>query len=51
MNVTPHPESCIEMRIDRLDVLSLLSAACAGYDLGDWRVTQLARHVVEWLGK
>jgi hypothetical protein len=49
MDSVPHPEPFLEIRVDRLDPTPALAAACAGYELGEWRCDALARHVLQWL--
>lgn len=44
-----HPENFLEVRTHDLRNDIGLTALCAGYESGDWRSRQLARHLVEWL--
>ena len=45
----PHPTPFLEVRVHRLDLVPGLSGVCAGYELGTWRASQLAAHMIEWL--
>jgi hypothetical protein len=44
-----HPDPFLEVRVERLDLIPSLTAWCAGYELGDWRSKQLAKHMLRWL--
>lgn len=44
----PHPAPFLEIRVTMPDLKPPLTAACAGYELGEWRGSQLAAHLVEW---
>ncbi|EXE12703.1 hypothetical protein J559_3000 [Acinetobacter sp. 983759] len=43
------PEPFLEVRIHKTDLDPNLLAVCAGYELGEWRETQFANHVMQWL--
>lgn len=45
----PGPESFFEVRIQILGKLPELTAVCAGYELKEWRKSQLAGHLIKWL--
>lgn len=43
------PESFWEVRVHQLEVTPSLSGLCVGYERGEWRAEQLAKHAMEWL--
>lgn len=43
------PEEFLDVRVHRLDLKPGLTGVCAGYERGEWRANQLARHILEWL--
>jgi hypothetical protein len=43
------PDKFLEVRISILDKLPGLLGLCAGYENGQWRSSQLAGHLMEWL--
>jgi hypothetical protein len=44
-----HPKPFLEVRVlDNTELLPFI-AICAGYELDEWRASQLAEHVMEWL--
>ena len=43
------PNNFLEVRIQQLDAEPGLIALCAGYEGGEWRCSQLADHLCEWL--
>ncbi|MFC1544167.1 DUF1837 domain-containing protein [Gemmatimonadota bacterium] len=45
----PIPNRFIEARVHLVEPLPGLSGLCAGYESGQWRCTQLAAHLMEWL--
>ncbi|MBZ0187279.1 MAG: DUF1837 domain-containing protein [Candidatus Obscuribacterales bacterium] len=50
MTGTPkHPDPFLEVRIERLDLSPPLLGWCAGYELQEWRATQLSKHLLHWL--
>jgi hypothetical protein len=49
MSAVSHPQPFLEVRVEVLDREPNLSAACAGYELGEWRRRQLSKHVLQWL--
>ena len=44
-----HPEPFLEIRTSELEWEPALIALCAGYENREWRSTQFARHLVEWI--
>lgn len=44
-----HPDPFLEVRAERLDLAPSLTAWCAGYEMGEWRCKQLAKHLLHWL--
>jgi hypothetical protein len=44
-----HPAPFLEVRVEKLDVIPSLTAWCAGYESGEWRSQQLAKHLMHWL--
>src|SRR5690349_10538753 len=49
MASVPHPAPFLEVRVRRLELSPPLVAACAGYELGEWRSEALCKHILEWL--
>lgn len=47
--VPPHPESFFEIIVHHYDLDPSLIGLCAGYEDGEWRSEQCARHLIEWL--
>ena len=45
----PIPRDFLEVRVRRLDLAPALIGLCAGYENGEWRSQQLAKHLMEWL--
>src|SRR5690606_14090404 len=43
------PDPLLEVRVHEVDPPPGLTALCAGFELGEWRAPQLARHLIEWL--
>lgn len=43
------PEPLLDVRVHQVDPSPGLTALCAGYEFGEWRAAQLARHLIEWL--
>jgi hypothetical protein len=43
------PALFLDVRVKRLDLDPSLVALCAGYEAGEWRSTQFADHILEWL--
>ena len=43
------PQSFLEIRVQELDISPTIIGLCVGYELGDWRASQLADHAMEWL--
>ncbi|WP_288432326.1 DUF1837 domain-containing protein [uncultured Acinetobacter sp.] len=43
------PAPFLEVRVHKTDLDPNVLAMCAGYELGEWRETQFADHVMEWL--
>lgn len=43
------PEPFIEVRVQDLASSPSLNGLCIGYELGEWRKTQFANHILEWL--
>ena len=43
------PTPLLEVLVQDFTLDPRLSALCAGYELGEWRATQLADHLFEWL--
>lgn len=44
-----YPDPFLEIRIDHLDLPLPIRGLCAGYEGGEWRSTQLADHLFNWL--
>lgn len=44
-----HPDPLLEVRCSHLSIPPELLAFCAGYELGEWREKQLAKHIIKWL--
>jgi hypothetical protein len=44
-----HPQPLLEVRVRDLALEPPLTTLCAGYELGEWRSTHLAKHVLRWL--
>lgn len=44
-----YPDPFLEIRIDHLDLPLPLRGLCAGYEGGQWRSSQLADHLFNWL--
>lgn len=49
MDYPKPPEPFLEVKIHDLTANPPIAALCAGYEGGNWRATQLAEHVMEWL--
>ena len=49
VNLNPHPSPFLDVRVHRLEPSPGLTSLCAGYELKEWRCTQLADHLIEWL--
>jgi hypothetical protein len=43
------PQPFLEVRVHELGLKPPVTAACAGYEAGKWRSSQLASHMVQWL--
>lgn len=43
------PDPFLEVRVHDLSIAPGLSGLCVGYELGEWRAKQFAKHVMEWL--
>ncbi|MEW8328426.1 MAG: DUF1837 domain-containing protein [Candidatus Thiodiazotropha sp.] len=43
------PESFINVRVHDVGIEPSLSGLCVGYELGEWRATRFATHIMEWL--
>lgn len=43
------PEKFFEVRVHELNKNPSVSGLCVGYELGNWRVSQFADHIMEWL--
>ncbi len=44
-----HPAPFLEVRYEVVDLAPPVVAFCAGYEAGEWRADQLARHLLHWL--
>ncbi|HMO52735.1 MAG TPA: DUF1837 domain-containing protein [Kiritimatiellia bacterium] len=44
-----HPDPFLTVRVQRDSLAPALLGICAGYELNEWRCTQLVSHLVEWL--
>jgi len=49
MPFIPHPKPFLEIRVEIIDETPPLCAACAGYEVGEWRQSRLCSHILEWL--
>lgn len=49
MDYPKPPEPFLEVKVHDLTANPPIAALCAGYEGGNWRATQLAEHVMEWL--
>lgn len=45
----PRPDPFLTVRVHNVDLEPSVSGLCAGYERGEWRVKQLADHVMDWL--
>lgn len=45
----PHPDPFWEVRVHDLGVDPSLTGLCVGYELNEWRASQFAEHMMEWL--
>ena len=43
------PQPFLEVRVQELDISPTIIGLCVGYELGKWRGSQFANHVMEWL--
>jgi hypothetical protein len=43
------PTPFLEVLVKKLSLQPGLTALCAGYETGEWRYKQLAKHLIEWL--
>ena len=43
------PEPFIDVRVHDIGIKPSLSGLCVGYELGEWRASQFASHIMEWL--
>ena len=43
------PDPFLTVRVHNVDLEPSVSGLCAGYERGEWRVKQLADHVMDWL--
>lgn len=43
------PKNFLKERVHDLDIQPSLTGLCAGYELGIWRMEQLADHLLDWL--
>lgn len=43
------PEPFINVRVHDIGIKPSLSGLCIGYELGEWRASQFASHIMEWL--
>lgn len=44
-----HPTPFLEVRYEVVELTPPVVAFCAGYESGEWRADQLARHLLHWL--
>lgn len=49
MDYPKPPEPFLEVKVHDLTASPPIVALCAGYEAGQWRATQFAEHVMEWL--
>jgi hypothetical protein len=47
--LTPIPDSFLTVRVQQTQVMPSLCGLCVGYERNEWRITQFAQHVFEWL--
>lgn len=47
--IPPHPAPFLEVRVRDVAAGPGLTGVCAGFESGQWRADQLARHLIEWL--
>lgn len=45
----PLPDQFLTVRLNRIDLDPSLTAVCAGYESGQWRASDLADHMIEWI--
>lgn len=45
----PKPDPFLTIRVHNVDSEPSLSGLCVGYERGEWRIQQLANHVMDWL--
>ncbi len=45
----PKPDPFLTVRVHSVDMQPSLSGLCVGYERGEWRSSQLADHLMEWL--
>jgi hypothetical protein len=43
------PQPFLEVRVQKLDIIPTIIGLCVGYELGEWRGSQFANHIMEWL--
>lgn len=47
--VPPTPDPLLEVRVEVTDLTPTLTGWCAGFESGEWRAEQLAKHLLRWL--
>lgn len=49
MGAPKHPDPFLEVRVQTTALSPNVLAVCAGYELNEWRCTQLVSHLIQWL--
>lgn len=49
MTIPPHPDPLLEVLVEAEDLEPALTGWCVGFEAGEWRGKQLAKHIMRWL--
>lgn len=49
MTIPPHPDPLLEVLVEAEDLAPALTGWCVGFEAGEWRDQQLAKHLLRWL--
>ena len=49
MNLPTKPATFLTVRVHDVSATPSITGLCAGYERGEWRASQFANHIIEWL--
>lgn len=49
MTLPAKPNAFLEVRVHDLSLTPSITGLCVGYERGEWRASQFANHIIEWL--